>query len=265
MARKRKNTNGSAKQLSEFIKKNKAAIAASFIIVLAVAGAGFWLTNFFCTSPCFSVDKIEVVKPGREGAYRLQKEYFRLEYPVNIFTADPAALSRKIKDKHPEYQIVVITKFLPDRIAATIKDRAAAAKIKVAKVLPIDFEGVVVSDSGSMESLPLITGLESQLANPKPGTKVKSKRLTAALNILKQVYSRAEFRKSFVETVDVTYPDKASFIMDGMDITVGSGDIEGKLDLLASLITDPKLDKAKVDSIDLRFTDPVVTFKPEKK
>ncbi len=265
MARKRKNTNGSAKQLGEFLKKNKVPIAAFAVIVLVATGAAFWLSDFFCTSPCFSVDKIEVVKPGREGAYRLQKEYFRLEYPVNIFTADPAALSRKIKEKHPEYQIVVITKFLPDRIAATIKDRAAAAKIKVAKVLPIDFEGVVVSDSGSMESLPLITGLESQLANPKPGTKVKSKRLAAALNILKQVYSRAEFRKSFVETVDVTYPDKASLIMDGMDITVGSGDIEGKLDLLASLITDPKLDKAKVDSIDLRFTDPVVTFKPEKK
>lgn len=265
MARKRKNSNEPAKQLNEFVKKNKAGIAAFAVVTLVAAGAAFWLNDFFFSAPCFSVDKIEIVKPGREGAYHLQKEYFRLEYPVNIFTADSSVLSRKIKDKHPEYQIVVITKFLPDRIAATIKDREAVARIKVAKVLPIDFEGVVVSDSGNLESLPLITGLESQLANPKSGTKVKSKRLSTALNILKQVYSKAEFRKFSVETVDVSYPEKAYFIIGGVNIILGSGDIEGKLDVLASVLNDPKLDKSKIDSIDLRFTDPVVTFKPEKK
>ncbi|MFA5335305.1 MAG: cell division protein FtsQ/DivIB [Candidatus Omnitrophota bacterium] len=265
MARKRKNSNESAKQLNEFVKKNKAGIAVFAAAAIALTIAAFWLNNFFLNSPSFSVDKIEIVKPGREGAYRLQKDYFRLEYPVNIFTADPSVLSGKIKDRHPEYQIVVITKFLPDRIAATIKDRAAVARIKVAKVLPIDFDGVVVSDTGSMESLPLITGLESQLANPKSGTKVKSKRLSTALSILRQVYSRAEFRGSFVATVDVSYPEKAFFVIDGMDIVLGSGDTGGKLDVLASVFNDPKLDKSRIGSIDLRFTDPVVTFKPEKK
>jgi cell division septal protein FtsQ len=265
MAKKRKNSNESARQFNEFVKKNKAGIAAFAVAAIALAIAAFWLNDFFRSAPCFSVDKIEIVKPDREGAYHLQKEYFRLEYPVNIFTADPSVISRKIKDKHPEYQIVVIAKFLPDRIAATIKDREAVARIKVAKVLPIDFEGVVVSDIGNMESLPLITGLESQLANPKSGTKVKSKRLSAALNILRQVYSKAEFRKSFVETVDVSYPEKASFVMDGANIILGIGDIDGKIDVLASVLNDPKLDKSNIASIDLRFTDPVVTFKPEKK
>lgn len=265
MAKKRKNSNGSARQLNEFVKKNKAGIAVFAVVALVTAGVAFWLNDFFRSAPCFSVDKIEVVKPGREGAYRLQKEYFRLEYPVNIFTADPSVLSKKIKDKHPEYQVVVITKFLPDRIAATIKDREAVARIKVAQVLPIDFEGVVVSDTGNQGSLPLITGLESQLANPKPGTKVKSKRLSAALNILKQVYSRSEFGKSYVETVDVSYPEKASFVMDGTNIILGTGDIGGKIDVLASVLNDPKLDRSKIGSIDLRFMDPVVTFKPEKK
>ncbi|MFA5334973.1 MAG: cell division protein FtsQ/DivIB [Candidatus Omnitrophota bacterium] len=265
MARKRKNSNESARQFNEFLKKNKAGIAAFAVIILVAAGAAFWLSDFFLNSPSFSVDKIEIVKPGREGAYRLQNEYFRLEYPVNIFTADPSVLSGKIKSKHPEYQIVVITKFLPDRIAATIKDREAVARIKVAKILPIDFDGVVVSDSGNPESLPLITGLESQLANPKAGTKVKSKRLNIALNILRQVYSRVEFRGSSIATVDITYPEKAFFVIDGMNIVLGSGDMGGKLDVLASIFNDPKLDKSRIDSIDLRFTDPVVTFKPEKK
>lgn len=266
MARKRKNSNSeAAKQFTGFLKRNKAAIAAFAVVALAVTGASLWLNNFFCSASCFSVGKIEIVKPGREGAYSLQREYFRLEYPVNIFTADPVMLSKKIKEEHPEFQIVVITKFLPDRIVATIKDREAVARIKVAKVLPIDFEGVIVADSGDIESLPIITGLESQLANPKVNTKVKSKRLNSALNILRQIYSRDEFRRSEIESIDMLYPEKASFGMDGMTVVIGNDDIDGRLDALALAFSNPRLDRARIDSIDLRFTDPVVTFKPEKR
>jgi cell division septal protein FtsQ len=265
MARKRKNSNEAVKRLGEFMKENKAAIAAFLVIILILTGGFLWLNDFFRSSDYFSVDKIEVVKPGREGAYRLQKEYFRLEFPVNIFTVDPAILAAKIKQKHPEYQIVVITKFLPDRIIATIKDREAVARIKVARVLPVDFDGVVVSETANLDSLPLITGLESQLADPKPGTKVKSKRLNTAMGILKQLYSTGEFRDSQVGVLNMTYPEKASVSVDGITVILGSGDIQGKLDVLASILGDPELDKTKVDSIDLRFTDPVMTFKPEKK
>jgi len=210
MARKRKNSNEAVKRFGEFMKENKVAVAAFLVVALVVTGAFIWFNDFFRSSDCFSVDKVEIVKPGREGAYRLQKEYFRLEFPVNIFTVDPSMLAAKIKKKHPEYQIVVITKFLPDRIIATIKDREAVARIKVAKVLPIDFDGVVVSETENLDSLPLITGLESQLADPKPGTKVKSKRLNAALGILKQLYSMGEFRDSQIGSLNMTYPDKAS-------------------------------------------------------
>lgn len=266
MARKRRTNPEASKQLKDFMKRNKAAVTALVILALAVIASGMWLNNFFCSAPCFEVRKVEIVKPGREGNLYIQKEYFNLEYPVNFFTVDPATLSGKIKAAHPEFQIVVITKFLPNRIVANIKDREAVARIKVGKILPVDFDGVIVSETGDLEALPLITGLESQLTNPKAGTRVKSKRLNTALtDILRRVYSRKEFRKSTVETIDMTYPDKAFFVMDGITIVIGNSDFDNKLDALAATLGNPKVDRSKIDSIDLRFTDAAVTFKPEKK
>jgi len=266
MARKRRTNPEASKQFRDFMKRNKAAVTALAIFALAVVAAGMWLNNFFVSAPCFEVKKVEIVKPGREGSLYLQKEYFNLEYPVNFFTADPVSLARKIKTAHPEFQIVVITKFLPNRIVANIRDREAVARIKVGKILPVDFDGVIVSDTGNLEALPLITGLESQLVSPKAGTKVKSKRLNTALtDILRRVYLRKEFRRATVETIDMTYPDKAFFVMDGITIVIGNSDFDRKLDALAATLGNPRVDKSKVDSIDLRFTDAAVTFKPEKK
>lgn len=266
MARKRRTNSEASKQFNDFMKRNKAAITALAVFALTVIAAVLWLNNFFCSASCFEVKRVEIVKPGREGSLYIQKEYFNLEYPVNFFAADPAMLSSKIKAAHPEFQIVVLTKFLPNRIVANIKDREAAARIKVGKILPVDFDAVIVSDMRDIDSLPLITGLESQLTNPKTGTRVKSKRLnTALVDILGRIYSRKEFRKSVVETIDMSYPDKAFLVMDGITIVIGNSDFDNRLDALAATLGNPKVDKSRVDSIDLRFTDAAVTFKPEKK
>ncbi|MDD5073158.1 MAG: hypothetical protein PHX64_01615 [Candidatus Omnitrophica bacterium] len=265
MARKRKSGSEASKQFSGFMKRNRVAAAVIVIFVLAVAAAVLWFNNFLSSAPCFEVKKVEIVKPGSEGNLYIQEEYFNLEYPVNFFTVDTAALAGKIKAAHPEFQIVVITKFLPNRIIANIKDREAVARIRFGKVLPVDFDCVIVSDTGSLDSLPLITGLESRLADPKEGTRVKSRRLNTALDILRRIYSRKEFARSAVTTVDMTYPEKAFFVMGGMTIVVGNNDLDRKLDSLAAALNNPKVDRSKIDSIDLRFTDAAVTFKPEKK
>ena len=265
MARKRRSNPEASKQFNGFMKRNKAAVTALAIIALAAIGGAIWLNDFLSSAPVFEIKKVEIVKPGREGSLCIQREYFNLEYPVNFFTVDSAMLSRKIKQAHPEYRIVVITKFLPNRIVATIKDREAVARIKVAKILPVDFDGVIVSDTGNLDPLPLITGLESQLANPKAGTRVKSRRLDTALDIIQIVYARKEFRNLDIATIDMSYPDKAFFVMNGMTIIIGNSDFERKLDALAATLANPKVDRSKIDSVDLRFTDAAVTFKPEKK
>ena len=120
MARKRKSGSGASKRVNDFIKRNKVAVAVLAIFALALIAAGLWFNNFLSAAPCFEVKKVEIVKPGREGNLYIQKEYFNLEYPVNFFTVDTETLAGKIKAAHPEFQIVIISKFLPNRIVANI-------------------------------------------------------------------------------------------------------------------------------------------------
>lgn len=236
-----------------------------FLTVVLVST--LWLRDFFLTSSYFDCKKIEIMKQSKGGGLQARREYFELNYPVNIFAADPTILSEKIKKAHPEFQIVVITKFLPNRIIATIKDRAPVARIRIGKTVTVDYDGIVVLPvpEADLELFPLITGLESQLMTPPPNAKVRSKRLAKALKILSLISERKEFGDYAVEVIDFSYPDKANFKMNGMTIVIGENDYDKKLDALALILCDPKIDRSRIDSVDLRFTDPAVTFRSEEK
>lgn len=265
MARKRRAVQLEfVKEGKDFLKKNKTAVFGVFLFLAVVIAGIIWLNDFLQTSPYFDCRAVEIIKIGEGGKFEATKEFFQLSPSVNIFTADHVMLSNRIKQSHPEFQDVEIIKYLPNRIIAKIRDRRPVAKIKVGKIYQVDYEGVVLADKDS-ESLPLIIGMESQLFNPTVGRAVKSRRLTRALNILTLISERREFKDSVVSVVDLSYPEKANFKMDGITVVLGDNEYGRKLDLLARILKDPKINKSRLDSIDLRFTDVVMNTKPEKK
>ncbi len=264
MARRRRITQPEfIKQGGELLSKNKAKVAVALLTFAVIVFAALWLKDLFFTSSYFDFNRIEVVKFSAEEGLKPKKEFFELNATMNIFTADPALLANKIRGTYPEFQKVIINKFLPNRVVALIVDRRPIAKIKVGRVYAVDFEGMVlpqISDE-ELKSLPLIIGLESQLFNPAPGKKIRSDRLAKGLSILSFISTGKEFKGSTVETVDLSYPDKTNFKMDGITVVIGDNEYEGKLESLAITLSNPKIIKARIDSIDLRFTDPAVIFK----
>jgi cell division septal protein FtsQ len=248
----------------EFLKKNKLAVFGVLLFLAAVIAGIVWLNGLLQTSPYFDCSAVEIIKVGEDGRFEAKKEFFQLTPGVNIFSADHVMLSNRIKRSHPEFQDVEIIKYLPNRIIAKIRDRRPVAKIKVGRIYQVDFEGMVLSDKDT-DSLPLVIGMESQLFNPTVGKPVKSRRLARALNILALISERAEFKDSVISVVDLSYPEKANFKMDGITVVLGDNEYERKLDLLARILKDPKIDRSRLESVDLRFTDVVMKTKPEKK
>ncbi|MDP3786292.1 MAG: hypothetical protein Q8R05_01915 [Candidatus Omnitrophota bacterium] len=248
----------------DFLRKNKVAVFGVLLFLAAVIAGIVWLNDLLRNSTYFDCRAVEIIKVGEGGRLEPKKDFFQLTPSVNIFTADHIMLSNRIKQSHPEYQDVEIIKYLPNRIIAKIRDRRPVAKIKVGKIYQVDYEGMVLADKDT-ESLPLIIGMESQLFNPAVGKPFKSRRLTRALNILALISARREFRDSVISVVDLSYPEKTNFKMDGITVVLGDNEYEGKLDMLARILKDPKIDKSRLDSIDLRFTDVVMNTKPEKK
>ncbi len=248
----------------DYVSRNKKALFIVFVLCALGIGAAFRLYNFLRTSSMFDCYAIEIVKLSEGEGLQAKKEFFKLSHKANIFTADPNALSNKIKEAHPEFQNVLITKYLPNRLIATIIDRVAVAKIRVGRIYQVDYEGMTLPQvSGSeLESLPLIIGLESQLFNPSIGKKVKSQRLSKALDLLALIMRAKEFKGSSVELIDVSLPLNTTFKIDGINIILGEGEFERKLELLSRILGDPKIQRQNVDYVDLRFTDVVIGTKP---
>lgn len=250
-----------AKESGDYLKKNKAAVFGVFLFLAAATAGAVWLNDLLLNSPYFDCRAVEIIKVGESGRLEQKKEFFQLTPSVNIFTADHIMISNRIIRSHPEYQDVEIIKYLPNRIIAKIRDRRPAARIKAGKMYQVDYEGVAL-EANDAESLPLITGLESQLFNPAVGKPVKSKRLARALNVLALIAERREFKDSAISVVDLSYPEKANFKMDGITVILGDNEYGRKLDMLARILKDPKIDKSSLGSIDLRFTDVVMSAKP---
>lgn len=253
-----------AKSGRDFLKKNKAAVFGVLLFLTAVAVMVIWLIGFLEASPYFDCRVVEIIKMGERGSFEAKKEFFQLNPSVNIFTADHIMLSNRIKQSHPEFQDVEIVKYLPNRIIAKIRDRRPVARVKVGKTYQVDYEGMVLADKDA-ESLPLVIGIESQLFNPTVGKPIKSRRLTRALNILALISEKREFKDSVISAVDLSYPEKTNFKMDGITVIMGDNEYGRKLDMLARILKDPKIDKSRLDLIDLRFTDVVMNAKPGKK
>jgi cell division septal protein FtsQ len=262
MARRRRAAQfGFMKKSGDLLRKNKTAVFGVLMFLAAVIAGAIWLSDLLQNSPYFDCRVVEILKAGESGRLEPKKEFFQLTPSVNIFTADHIILSNKIKQSHPEYQDVEIIKYLPNRIIAKIRDRRPAARVKAGKIYQVDYEGVVLAYKDA-ESLPFIIGLESQLFNPALGKPVKSKRIARALNILALIAERREFKDSVISVVDLSYPEKANFNMDGIVVILGDNEYERKLDMLARILKDPKIDKSSLDSIDFRFTDVVMNIKP---
>jgi len=249
------------KESGDFLRKNKAAVFGVLLFLSAVIAGIVWLSDLLRNSPYFDCRAAEIIKVGENGRLEQKKEFFQLTPSVNIFTADHIMLSNRIKQSHPEYQDVEIIKYLPNRIIAKIRDRRPVAKIKAGKIYQVDYEGITLADKDA-ESLPLITGLESQLFNPTIGKPVKSKRLIRGLNVLALISERREFKDSVISMVDLSYPEKTNLKMDGITVVLGDNEYGRKLDMLARIFKDPKIDKSRLDSIDFRFTDVVMNTKP---
>lgn len=267
MGRKRKTQYEFFKKGGDFLKSNK-KVVIGILLFLAIFAVGIiWFGDFLQTSPYFDCAVIEIVKEGKSGKFEAKKDFFRLNPALNIFMANHLVLAKTIKDAHPEFQDVEIIKFLPDRIIAKIRDRRAVAKIKLGKIYLVDCEGVVLSQSADeigIKQLPFIIGLESQLFNPRQGRVLKSNRLLRALNLQTLISRRNELKGFPLSVIDISYPEKTNFTLDGITIIIGDNEFERKLDLLVQILRDPKIDKAALNSIDLRFTDVILDTKLEK-
>ncbi len=241
------------------------------VILLALKG----LFTFLYTNPTFKIVELEV-----SGTYPLDPslKMIRKVYPLgldnsikesiqnkNIFKINLKELSRRIIAQHPEILKAEVRRLVPNKIIINLKRRIPFARIEPAgypyKIFFIDREGFVLTDKkpASFDELPLIVGINTELARIREGKQSESIQLMKALSLLKEIATREDAADYEIAKIDVTsYKNISFFINGGIEVKIGAGNFKERLDLLSRTLCELKANGYQPKYIDLRFGDPII-------
>ena len=253
----------------------RSAVAISVSIVLSLFVAGIYLWRFLRSSEYFKISDVIFKGPATLEVSHLKGQ--------NIFTVDLKKESQYLLSVNPFYNRIRIIRILPNRLFVDFLKREPVALLKLHKYLYVDEDSVVFDIPAGREIsvVPLITGLDSKVVSPRPGTRCNIKELTLTLNIIK-AYSRQKLLRFFtIKRIDVssladislytiaplksapqTRQNEGSKPPVLIEIKMGQDNWKEKINMLSDLLLQAKNDWAHIKYIDLRFREPVIKLNP---
>ncbi len=191
----------------------------------------------------------------------------------NIFVVDLGSEEKRLSLAYPGWRQIKLTRVMPNWLHANFVQRKPAACVKLYRNFFLDDQGVFF-DVGTIDcaqtKLPLVFGLEGKVFGARPGSKYNIKEVALALEIIKAMQSNRALKRLSVISVNVSDAANASFVIGlsqdlNMEVKIGQGFINDKINILSSVLAQVRNDLAKVKYIDLRFKEPVIKFTEEKK
>lgn len=229
----------------------------SLVIILFVLKG---LASFLYTNSTFKITQLQI-----SGNYPLNDSIKESIRSINIFKINLKELSRMIIVEHPEILKAEVRRLLPDKVTIKLKHRLAFARIEPQgysyKILFVDKEGFILKgvDSASFNTLPKITGINTELARIREGKQSESIQLAKALSLLKEIVVFEDRVDYEVTRIDVTSYKNLSFFMNsGIEVRIGAGNFKERLSLLNRTLSELQTDDYQPEYIDLRFGDPII-------
>ncbi len=222
---------------------------------------------FLTENPQYAVTAIEIPDPafltadevGALSGARLGDNLLRL----------PIRDIRKKLLEHPNIREASVTRLLPSTLRIEIKEREPMALISIGKNYLVDEEGAVLSwnEKFAEKPVPLIEGLD--MKSKMADNKVQSDALRDALRILKMYQGALILTRMEIQKVKLDQEDGYLFWTDkGVCLKMAAGmdaqEIQEKLHQLLAVWDDLQKKGVAAETIDLRFTDVVVTPKEKK-
>jgi len=253
----------------------KEIIIASFVLLLIASF--LYLRNTLRSLDYFRVKDVVVDAQG-------QGDFSYLE-GRNIFDIDITKEAEYISQAYPGYKRIKVIRVLPNRIFIDFVKRKPLAILKLYRLFSIDDEQVLfeTGNESMMTGLPLIVGLETKIFGPKVGSRYNIKELTRALEVIKFIQNNRAFRDYKIKTIElekgnyftcsisipwVLYANAGRDPASGSDILQVKFSPEGlqdKLDLLQRLFSQIRNELSRISYIDLRFREPVIKYRDDKK
>lgn len=256
--------------------RNIANIIVFVVFVLLLITAIFYLKYLLSNLDYFRVKDV-VVNSGSRGDFSYLKGR-------NIFDIDVIQEAEHIFQAYPGYKKIKIIRVLPNRLVIIFLKRQPLAIVKLYRLFSIDDEQVLfeTGNESALTDLPLISGLETRIFGPKAGTRYNMKELAQAIEIIKSIQNNRILKDYKIKNIEINHASyltclisvPGSFVnnqkqsvsgFDILQVRFSPGQTQDKLDLLSELFSQIKNDLSRVSYIDLRFKEPVIKFKDDKK
>jgi hypothetical protein len=271
---KRKNREGLMRRIRAR-NIGKEIVIASFIFLLIASVA--YLKNILRNLDYFRVKDVVVDAEG-QGDFSYLKGR-------NIFDIDITREAEYISQAYPGYKRIKVIRVLPNRIFIDFVKRSPVAILKLYRLFSIDDELVLfeTGNESATTGLALIIGLETKIFGPKAGTRYSIKELANAVEIIKFLQGNRAFQDYKIKTIEVHNANYLTCLIsvpwalygnaqrrpalgfDILQVRFSQEAILDKLDFLAGLFSQIKNDLGRVSYIDLRFKEPVIKFRDDKK
>lgn len=255
---------GSLESARDAVKNNFTA----FILILVTVFALFMIVRtFLYHSGYFSLKKVrtESLFLDQRATYSINNQILNTYGGRNIFSVPLKGIGESLKRIYPDSKEVSAKIILPDRLNIAIKFRRPVALVRDSRVYPIDDEGTVLPNVGAayIKDLPVIEGAGVRYYGS--GKKGSLQKVGLALDLLKEIRASRYLAEWGVMSINTSNTTNISYRMkNGIEVFAGSGDFGPKLDMLESVLRDPRLDKDKIRYIDVSTRDIVIGPKNDK-
>ncbi len=253
------------------------------VIFLVLFAAIIYSLDSVCKSGFFKIKSIvaRLYDPVTKYNYLIPADKIDLSYLKgrDIVTINLQKEQDYISRVYQGFRKVNLIRIFPDKIFADFSARKPVACVKLYRQFCID-DDLVLFDLPSQEALlglPVITGLETKIFGPKPGTKYNLKELSAAIEIIVDSNKDKYLRNLRIRRINMEDPANTLFILETpgnlistsrnireanfFEVKIGQDNIGDKINLLASLLAQSKNGLSDIKYIDLRFTEPVIKLK----
>ncbi|MFH1878881.1 MAG: cell division protein FtsQ/DivIB [Candidatus Omnitrophota bacterium] len=236
-------------------------ILPGLLTVLIGAGIFFGIRYFFLNSRFFSIKEIVVNKDQgyifREGDTRLRNLYIGR----NIFSIDLRQVQILIKNDFPQLKKIEARRVLPDILEIDIISREPVAVIDAGGGIVIDNEGIVLTVGEQTKDLVRIRGLSFFLNMPSRGQKIDNTALGKALVLFEAIRKKMPKILKDVEYIDISDKNNMIVRVNNMNVKMGTEDFFKKITGFRQIMNDPNININDIKYIDMRFDEPVISFK----
>ncbi len=232
------------------------ALSAGLVIFF-----GMMARNYFTMSDTFSVKRVTVNKPSAQGFYDVESELEDRYMGRNIFSVIPSQVEMLLREDHSHLQMVRVRRVFPDTIDVDLVPRESFACLDTAGGVVVDREGMILSVGEIPEGIVRVKGASFFPSRPRPGNMVTEKHVKDALALIDDIFKKTFLGREDLGVVDVSDRNNISVTVRGVPVNMGSDAFARKIVTLGEIFGDPRINPDGIQYIDLRFRDPVYSYK----